>query len=58
MPTSGTEVFLGTVNGMYHSGDGGMTWQKSGLEGEVVLCLGTFPQPESSSFNAARRRRK
>jgi photosystem II stability/assembly factor-like uncharacterized protein len=47
MPTSGTEVFLGTVNGVYHSGDGGMTWQKSGLEGEVVLCLATFPQPES-----------
>ena len=49
MPTSGTEVFLGTVNGVYHSGDGGMTWQKSGLDGEVVLCLGTFPQPENNT---------
>jgi hypothetical protein len=58
MPTSGTEVFLGTVNGVYHSGDGGMTWQKSGLAGEPVLCLATFPQPESNtSITAAKRRR-
>ena len=57
MPTSGTEVFVGTVNGVYHSGDGGMTWQKSGLEGEVVLCLATFPQPESAAGSARRRKK-
>jgi hypothetical protein len=47
MPDSGTEVFVGTMDGVYHSGDGGMTWQKSGLAGETVLCLATFPQPET-----------
>jgi photosystem II stability/assembly factor-like uncharacterized protein len=46
MPTSGMEVFLGTVNGVYRSPDGGLNWQPSGLRDMPVLCVATFPQPD------------
>lgn len=49
MPASGTEVFLGSVGGLYHSGDGGVTWQRSGLVDEPILCLATFPQIERNT---------
>jgi hypothetical protein len=46
MPTSGMEVFLGTVRGVYRSPNGGTDWQPSGLEKLPVLCLATFPPPD------------
>jgi photosystem II stability/assembly factor-like uncharacterized protein len=42
-PDSGSEVFLATDRGVYQSSDGGTYWRLSGLEGQEVLCLGTFP---------------
>lgn len=44
MPTSGMEIFMGTVAGVYRSPNGGMDWQLSGLPKLPVLCLATFPQ--------------
>jgi hypothetical protein len=57
MPASGTEVFLGTMGGMYHSGDGGVTWTKSGLDGEPVLCVATFPQMENNTSRGGKRKK-
>ena len=45
-PDSGAEVFLGTSNGVYRSADGGAHWTKSGMEGERILYIGTFPPPQ------------
>ena len=45
-PDSGAEAFLGTSSGVYRTGDGGAHWTKSGMEGERVLVLGTFPPPQ------------
>lgn len=47
MPASGTEVFLGTVKGLYQSSDGGTNWREGGLKDQTILCLATFPQPEA-----------
>jgi hypothetical protein len=44
-PDSGNEVFLGTDRGLFHSLDGGSSWQTTGLKDEVVLALATFPPP-------------
>jgi photosystem II stability/assembly factor-like uncharacterized protein len=54
-PDSGAEVFLATASGVYRSADGGMHWAKSGMEGERVLALGTFPPPQRA-MNIKRRR--
>ncbi|HET8644544.1 MAG TPA: hypothetical protein VFO85_03585, partial [Vicinamibacteria bacterium] len=48
MPVSGMEVFLGTMQGVYRSPDGGAHWQPSGLQDQAVLCLATFPQQDMS----------
>lgn len=45
-PASGAEAFLGTDRGVHWTGDGGAYWRASGLAGERVLCLGTFPPPD------------
>lgn len=45
MPTSGMEIFLGTVHGVYRSPNGGADWEPSALD-KPVLCLATFPQPD------------
>jgi photosystem II stability/assembly factor-like uncharacterized protein len=42
-PYAGSEVFLGTSNGVYHSLDGGAHWSLTGLKGENVTVLATFP---------------
>jgi photosystem II stability/assembly factor-like uncharacterized protein len=57
MPASGTEVFLGTVGGMYHSGDGGTNWTKSGLDGETVLCVATFPPMDNNTSRGRKPKR-
>jgi photosystem II stability/assembly factor-like uncharacterized protein len=45
-PASGAEFFLATNRGVFFSGDGGAHWRASGLEGEAVSALGTFPPPD------------
>jgi photosystem II stability/assembly factor-like uncharacterized protein len=42
-PAAGTEAFLATDRGVYHTLDGGQHWTLSGLAGQRVVCLGTFP---------------
>jgi photosystem II stability/assembly factor-like uncharacterized protein len=54
-PDSGAEVFLATAGGIYRSADGGAQWAKSGMDGERVLVLGTFPPPQRP-LNIRRRR--
>ena len=53
-PDSGAEAFLGTGNGVYRTADGGAHWTRSGMEGERVLSLGTFPPPQRP-FNPKKR---
>jgi photosystem II stability/assembly factor-like uncharacterized protein len=45
-PASGAEAFLGTTRGVFRTADGGLHWAASGLEGEQVLALATFPPPD------------
>lgn len=45
-PAAGAEVFLGTDRGVYWSGDGGLHWRASGLQGDAITALATFPQPD------------
>lgn len=45
-PAAGAEAFLATNRGVYWTGDGGAHWRASGLEGEAVSALGTFPPPD------------
>jgi photosystem II stability/assembly factor-like uncharacterized protein len=42
-PASGSEVFLGTDRGAFHSLDGGAHWEAVGLKGENLAVLATFP---------------
>jgi hypothetical protein len=44
-PDSGAEAFVGTDDGIFRTTDGGLHWLKSGLPGERVLSLATFPPP-------------
>jgi photosystem II stability/assembly factor-like uncharacterized protein len=44
-PDSGAEAFVGTDDGVYRTTDGGLHWVKSGLPGERILSLATFPPP-------------
>jgi photosystem II stability/assembly factor-like uncharacterized protein len=55
-PGSGAEAFLATDDGVYRTPDGGLNWQKSGLAGERVLILATFPPPDPV-VNVKRNRR-
>jgi photosystem II stability/assembly factor-like uncharacterized protein len=45
-PASGAEAFLGTTRGVFWTGDGGLHWRSSGLDGEPILALATFPPPD------------
>jgi photosystem II stability/assembly factor-like uncharacterized protein len=44
-PASGAEIFAATDQGVWRSTDGGLHWQRAGLNGRIVLSLGTFPPP-------------
>ena len=44
-PANGAEAFLATNRGVLWSGDGGFHWEPSGLTGEDVVSIGTFPPP-------------
>lgn len=45
-PAAGLEAFLGTDQGVFHTEDGGHHWEPSGLPGQTILALATFPPPE------------
>lgn len=53
-PDSGAVIFVGTDKGVSRSDDGGLNWRPSGMSGEDVLALATFPPPERTP---GRRRR-
>lgn len=44
-PAAGSEAFLGTDDGAFHTPDGGSHWNGPMLKGERVLCLATYPPP-------------
>ena len=44
-PASGAEIFAATDQGVWRTADGGLHWQRAGLNGRLVLSLGTFPPP-------------
>jgi photosystem II stability/assembly factor-like uncharacterized protein len=44
-PASGAEIFAATEQGVWRTADGGLHWQRAGLNGRLVLSLGTFPPP-------------
>jgi photosystem II stability/assembly factor-like uncharacterized protein len=53
-PDATTEGFLATDDGVFHTTDGGQTWRASGLSGERVITVATFPAAEKTP---GRRRR-
>jgi photosystem II stability/assembly factor-like uncharacterized protein len=44
-PAAGSEAFLATDDGVFHTPDGGLHWNGPTLKGKRVLCLATFPPP-------------
>jgi hypothetical protein len=44
-PAAGSEAFLATEDGVYHTPDGGLHWNGPTLKGRRVRCLATFPPP-------------
>ena len=44
-PAAGLEAFVATDRGIFRTGDGGQKFQPSGLAGEDVLTIATFPPP-------------
>jgi hypothetical protein len=39
-------VFAATDHGVYRSEDAGLNWRFSGMKGENVISIATFPPPE------------
>jgi hypothetical protein len=48
-PAAGSEAFLATNDGAFHTPDGGSHWNGPMLKGENVLCLATYPPPLAST---------
>lgn len=46
-PESTVEGFLATDDGVYRTADGGRSWKPTGLQGQQVLTVATFP-PQTS----------
>ena len=46
LPDSGAVVFAATDRGVFRSDDAGLNWRFSGLKGENVISIATFPPPE------------
>lgn len=44
-PAAGSEAFLATEDGVFHTPDGGLHWNGPSLKGRRVLSLSTFPPP-------------
>jgi photosystem II stability/assembly factor-like uncharacterized protein len=58
-PAAGLEAFVATDHGIYRTSDGGQRFQRSGLAGEAVVALATFPPPEPVlALPAQKRKRK
>ena len=45
-PAAGLEAFVATDRGVFRTADGGQSFHPSGLAGEDVLVIATFPPPE------------
>jgi ligand-binding sensor domain-containing protein len=46
-PAAGSEAFLATDDGVFHTPDGGLHWNGPTLKGRRILCLATFPAPQA-----------
>lgn len=46
LPDSGAVVFAATDQGVFRSEDAGLNWRFSGMKGENVISIATFPAPE------------
>jgi photosystem II stability/assembly factor-like uncharacterized protein len=46
LPDSGAVVFAATDHGIYRSDDAGQNWRFSGMKGEDVVAIATFPPLE------------
>jgi photosystem II stability/assembly factor-like uncharacterized protein len=46
LPDSGAVVFAATDEGVFRSEDAGLNWRFSGMKGENVIAIATFPAPE------------
>lgn len=44
-PAAGSEAFLATEDGAFHTPDGGLHWSGPMLKGRRILCLATYPPP-------------
>ena len=55
-PAAGLEAFIATDRGIFHTADGGQTFEAGGLAGEAVLALATFPAPEPVLGKGKRKR--
>jgi hypothetical protein len=54
-PAAGLEAFLATDRGIFRTQDAGEHWQVSGLAGQEVLTVATFPPPAPKSKGKRRR---
>lgn len=54
-PAAGSEAFLATEDGVFHTPDGGLHWNGPTLKGRRVLCLATFPPPLQDPLAKSRR---
>jgi photosystem II stability/assembly factor-like uncharacterized protein len=54
-PAAGTEAFLATDRGLFHTTDAGEHWRATGFEGQAVLDVATFPPPDPVRSKKPRR---
>jgi hypothetical protein len=54
-PAAGTEAFLATDRGLFHTIDAGEHWRATGFEGQAVLDVATFPPPDPVRSKKPRR---
>jgi photosystem II stability/assembly factor-like uncharacterized protein len=54
-PAAGLEAFVATDRGIFRTADGGQRFQPSGLAGEDVLTVATFPPPAPLQGKKVRR---
>ena len=56
-PDSTVEAFVATDDGLFRTFDAGRTWKRSGLDGEKVLTVATFP-PQTSPGDPRKKGRR
>jgi photosystem II stability/assembly factor-like uncharacterized protein len=49
LPDSGAVVFAATDHGVFRSEDAGLNWRFSGMKGENVIAIATFPAQERAN---------